>query len=57
MECNSCGYVHIFDFDKDKWVGDKDFIFINRIVVENINGERPQNIYACPECGTLKLDI
>jgi len=58
MECKACGYKQIFDFDRNKWIGDKDFIFIQDVGIENEYREQKiKQIYACPKCGTLKLNI
>jgi len=58
MECKACGYKQVFDFDQNKWIGDKNFIFIQDVEIENTYKKQLYLIiYACPECGTLKLDI
>jgi hypothetical protein len=57
MECKACGYIRQFDFDNNKWVGDDDFIYIQTIVIHDTWEDKSKAIYACPECGTLKLDI
>lgn len=57
MKC-ICEYERFFDFDRDKWIGDKEFIFIQKVIIKiDIFEEAFRSIYACPKCGTLKIDI
>lgn len=56
MKC-ICQYERFFDFDRDKWIGDEEFIFIQKVVIYNGFKDENKEVYACPKCGTLKLDI
>jgi len=63
MKC-VCGYKYYFDTETGKTVGDKDFIMLEEVnakrsVTNGYGYEYLSNatIYACPKCGTLKLNL
>lgn len=56
MKC-VCGYEKGFDFKNNKDVGDEDFIYVQKIPIHTEwDGDKIKSIFACPKCGTLKLD-
>lgn len=63
MKC-VCGYKHYFDVETGKTIGDKEFIILEEVnakrnVISNCGFDYLANatLYACPKCGTLKLNL
>jgi len=56
MICGACGYVF------DPSMGEDEIVYDSEMLTEMggtpfITSDEMPNIYACPVCGTLKLDV
>jgi hypothetical protein len=59
MKTCVCGYKRGSSWDKDEnHIGDEDFInIVGMFFIEQKWSEKHEvQIYACPKCGTLKMD-
>jgi len=60
MECKACGYKYE-DKDLYKNIGKEEFIMINEpVTIEKDEYGNPiieRQLYICPKCGTVKVDL